>query len=196
MKEFLAYAALFLMLIIALPVNAQMMGVLRTDSATGTTSVQKDEAEGKAVWDKLQNKEVTCKDLSDDDFDVLGDFFMGNMMGANHDAMNTMMSERLGDNGEKQLHISMGKRLSGCDTSAAFPKGSDYFAPMMGTGQRTIDADMSGRDADWGEGGGYGRGNMMSYGSHNFIGGIMSLGSLIFLILGSIFFWKGIKQRD
>src|SRR3989339_2047081 len=116
MKKILWILPIFMFFVLLSPVNAQMMG--------GT-----DEAAGKAVWDKLQNKQVVCKDLKDDDFDVLGDFFMGNMMGSNYAYMNQLMTQRLGENGEKQMHITMGKRLSGCDTNASFPQGSNYFMP-------------------------------------------------------------------
>ncbi len=92
----------------------------------------KDEAAGKAVWDKLQAKQVTCVDLKDSDFDVLGDYFMGQMMGSSHAAMNQTMTNQLGDGGETQMHITMGKRLSGCDPTAAYPSGFQGFLPMMG----------------------------------------------------------------
>ena len=41
--------------------------------------IAREEAKGKAVWKKLQAKELTCKDLSDDNFGTLGEYFMGQM---------------------------------------------------------------------------------------------------------------------
>jgi len=91
----------------------------------------REEAEGEIVWQQLQSKEVECSDLSDDDFGVLGEYFMGQMLGDSHAAMNEMMMRMHGEDGEEQIHVVMGKRLSGCDTSASFPMGSGGWMPMM-----------------------------------------------------------------
>ena len=105
-----------------------MMGNIATVS-DGHTALE--EADGKAVWEKLQTKELTCEDLSDDNFGTLGEYFMGKMMGDSHEAMNNMMIQMMGEQGEEQMHVVMGKRLSGCDTSAAFPSQGISFMPMM-----------------------------------------------------------------
>lgn len=110
-------------------VSAQGMMDDITTGSDGHTA--REEAEGKAVWEKLQAKELTCKDLSDDNFGTLGEYFMGQMMGTSHEAMNNMMIQMMGEEGEEQMHIVMGKRLSSCDTSAAFPSQGIGFMPMM-----------------------------------------------------------------
>src|SRR3989338_2431110 len=116
-----------LLLTIAPEVNAQMMnGNFTTDDHTA-----REEAEGMAIWQKLQNKEADCDNLSDDDFGALGEYFMGQMMGNSHSAMNQMMVNIMGEKGEEQAHIVMGKRLSGCDTSASFSSQGIGFMPMM-----------------------------------------------------------------
>ena len=106
------------------------------DSAgTGSNTIVSDdhtareEAEGKIIWEKLQVKQTTCADLSDDDFEVLGEYFMGQTMGTSHEAMNNMMIQMMGEESEEQMHVVMAKRLSGCDTSAAFPSQSVGFTP-------------------------------------------------------------------
>ncbi|MBI2052863.1 MAG: SHOCT domain-containing protein [Candidatus Ryanbacteria bacterium] len=100
---------------------------------------QKEETEGKEIWQKLQAKERACSDLKDDDFGALGEYFMGTMMGSSHAAMNAMMTQMMGEEGEEQMHVVMGKRLSGCDTNAAFPANGTGFMPMMNmlTGSRS-----------------------------------------------------------
>jgi hypothetical protein len=194
MKKLVPYTLLTLMLVFGTQTHAQMMGMQKVATNTASTETQREEAEGKAIWDKLQNKEVVCKDLKDDDFDVLADFFMANMMGTNHEAMNTMMAQRLGEDGEKQMHIAMGKRLSGCDTSAELPKGSDYFTPMMGG--HTGMGGMMGDEKKWRESrGGYHQG-MMSHGGFGFFHVVFPILGFVFLVLGSIFFWKGIKRKE
>ena len=56
------------------------------------------------------------------------------MASESHAAMNAMMIQAHGEDGEEQIHIVMGKRLSGCDTSAAFPAISGGWMPMMNFG--------------------------------------------------------------
>ncbi len=91
----------------------------------------REEAAGKIIWDKLQAKQVVCADLSTDDFEVLGEYFMGQRIGAAHEAMNNMMIGMMGEAGEEQMHVAMGQRLSGCDPAAIFPAQGDTFMPVM-----------------------------------------------------------------
>lgn len=90
-----------------------------------------EEAEGKTVWEKLQAKELACKDLSAGNFQALGEYYMGQMTGSSHEAMNNLMVQMMGQTGEEQVHIVLGKRLSGCDNSAAFSSQAGGFMPMM-----------------------------------------------------------------
>ena len=109
-------------------VQAQMMNL---NNAGADDHTAKEEAEGKAVWEKLQAKQLACENLSEDDFGVLGEYFMGQMLGSAHPAMNAMMIQMMGQDGEEAMHVVLGKRLSGCDKSAAFPIASSGFMPMM-----------------------------------------------------------------
>ena len=187
-KKLISLMSVSIMLMVVQSTHAQMMGGFSTTSPDEVAQTTKDESDGKAVWDKLQNKEVTCANLTDDDFDVLGDFFMGNAVGSNHASMNLMMKTRMGEEGEKQMHIAMGKRLSGCFTNATLPNGSSYFMPMMG-----------GLGGMMGGSRGF---SMMGYGNNGIgqngwgIFGIITwaLGTL-FLILGILYFWKGIQRK-
>src|SRR3989344_5134425 len=104
--------------------NSQMMGGFSNSSVDWEEVVEhtvREEQEGKELWNKLQAKEVVCADINDEQYGVLGEYFMGQMAGDSHAAMNAMMIQAHGEDGEEQIHIVMGKRLSGCDTSAAFP---------------------------------------------------------------------------
>jgi len=128
----------------------------------------REEAEGKEVWKKLQAKQLECKNLTNDNYAVLGEYFMGQSIGdtSRHIAMNEMMKKMMGEQGEEQMHTAMGKRLSGCDTSA---KGGGFG--MMGNFY----------------------GNMMN-GGWGLFGGLTWILVVVFLILGIIYFWKGIKK--
>lgn len=113
-----------------------MRGNMMTNPAYAAESADdghtaKEEAEGKEIWGKLQAKQIECVGLADGEFASLGEYFMGLMMGASHEAMNNMMVQMMGEKGEEQMHVVMGKRLSGCDTSAAFPGNGLGYMPMM-----------------------------------------------------------------
>ncbi len=198
MKKFLVSALLFLLLTLTVPTlaHAQMMGNLATPTATAQTQTAQDEAAGKAIWDKLQNKEVTCTELTDDNFDVLGDFFMGGMMGSNHAAMNQMMTQRLGGDGEKQMHITLGKRLSGCNTNATFPQGAGYFTPMMGFSSGMMNATTNNAPVARGT---YGMmGNWQGVAVANSFGIFRLLtwiALMTFLVSGSVFFLKELFRK-
>jgi putative membrane protein len=115
-------------------VNAQMMGGFSSSAVDWNGVVEhtaREEQEGKELWVKLQAKEVVCADLNDEQYGVLGEYFMGQMSGDSHAVMNAMMIQTHGEEGEEQIHVVMGKRLSGCDTSAAFPTVSGGWMPMM-----------------------------------------------------------------
>ncbi|OGY25622.1 MAG: hypothetical protein A2Z24_01710 [Candidatus Woykebacteria bacterium RBG_16_44_10] len=178
------------MLILANPVFAQgMMGdnmLGNEDVAVSATSDHTaiEEAEGKALWEKFQAKELNCEDLSDEEFASLGEYFMGQMAGDRHEAMNNMMIQMMGEEDEKQMHAALGKRLSGCDASAAFPQNGIGFMPMMQM--------MTG-------GGGF---NMM--GSYGMMGGWFGIYAvlalltwvlvIIALVLGIFWLWKQIQK--
>jgi len=112
-------------MIFALP----MMGTQLAVSSDGHTA--RDEAKGKQLWEQLQSKQISCESLKDEDYEVLGEYFMGQSIGntERHAVMNQMMQNMMGQNGEEQMHTALGKRSSGCDTNASFSSG--YGLPMM-----------------------------------------------------------------
>jgi len=111
-----------------LAIDAQMMG---GDPTLQDNHTAREEVEGKEVWEKLQSKKVACQNLSDEDFEHLGEYFMGQMMGDAHSAMNEMIMRMHGEEGENQIHVAMGKRLSGCDPNAIISAQEQGWMPMM-----------------------------------------------------------------
>ena len=104
-----------------------------TDAAVDSTA--REEAAGKAVWERLQAKQTSCSELGVGDYENLGEYFMGLMLGdtKSHEAMNRSMALMMGEEGEEQMHVAMGKRLSACDPTAAYaPWGRSYVPNMMG----------------------------------------------------------------
>ncbi|MBI4226368.1 hypothetical protein HY612_04610 [Candidatus Roizmanbacteria bacterium] len=171
------FSILIFLLLLVIPVLAQ-------DSHTA-----REEREGKAIWDKLQKKQLTCDRLSDEEFERLGEYYMGQMMGDSHEAMNNMMAKMMGEKGEEQMHLIMGKRLSGCDSSAQLTSQGVGFMPMLGMMQMMTGGDRS----------------MMGYGGFNNMMGGFGLFGLLFwlfwivilvdLILLGIWLWKKIKKE-
>jgi hypothetical protein len=58
-------------------VVALVQGMVVNASTGSDGNTAREEAEGKIIWEKLQAKEVQCADLSDEDFEVLGEYLMG-----------------------------------------------------------------------------------------------------------------------
>ncbi len=160
--------------------SESMMG--GSKEAINDNHTAREEAEGKAVWEKLQTKQLECKNLTDDNFETLGEYFMGQMMGDSHEAMNNMMIQMMGEQGEEQIHVVMGKRLSGCNTSAAFPSQGAGFMPMI---QMMMGSAFSGSA---GFGGTKGGGNNMMGGWNGFgiLGWLPMLLFWILIILGVV----------
>lgn len=98
--------------------GGMMMGARSAGSAVEPESAsqqqEEEEAEGKALYDKLMAKEATCSDLSDNDFELIGEYLMGQRAGASHEQMNAMIKQMMGDEGEVQMHIILGKNGAGC----------------------------------------------------------------------------------
>ena len=124
------------------PVGAQgMMGSGTTTFDDGHTA--QEEVEGKAVWEKMQSKELACTELTDENYASLGEYFMGLMAGSAHAAMNAMMTKMMGEEGEEQMHVLMGKRLSGCVPEADAPLAlGSGFGMMGGTGMMSMMAGL------------------------------------------------------
>ena len=189
MKIFFIIPILFFILLLTSPaIFAQGMMDNWTSSSSSVISddhTAQEEVEGKEIWDKLQAKELECKNLSDEQYDSLGEYFMGQSIGntQRHAAMNQMMTSMMGEEGEEQMHIVIGKRLSGCDTSAQVPSNGLGFMPMM--------LMMGSAFSRWPSGFGGTKGgenSMMGYGWNGFgiLGWIPMLLFWILLILGVV----------
>lgn len=129
MKIFVFTFFLFILfqLAIIFPAQAQMMYF-----ATSSADTKQEEAEGGSILNKLQAEQLKCASLADQDYELLGEYFMGQRLGDAHESMNNMMKLMLGKEGEEQMHVVLGKRLSGCDTTVAWPQSNFGFMPMLG----------------------------------------------------------------
>lgn len=183
------YIALFAFLIMIPLGAASAQGMMAEQSATGADDhTAKEEAEGKEVWGKIQSGAIKCAALLDGQFGALGEYFMGQMTGSAHVSMNQRITQMMGEEGEEAMHVVLGKRLSGCDTSAAFPTGSENFMmPMMG-GWSTTWMDQDG-SSPWGNNskrmnGGY---HYFGMGGLGWFGGVLMILWWVLIIAGIVF---------
>lgn len=138
MKKLFTSLALTLVLafIFVSRANAQMMGFANNQATTTEIQAQQqEEQEGKDLLDKLNNKSVNCQELTDANFEKIGEYFMGQSIGdiSRHVAMDDRMKSMMGAQGEEQVHITWGRRGSNCDPGvimSANPGGG--VLPMMG----------------------------------------------------------------
>lgn len=96
---------------------------------------QQEETQGKSILEHLKNKSIACKDVSESDFEKIGEYAMSRMFNgstAGHIEMNERIKNMQGENGEAQMHIRIGKNISGCGTSGIFWRGGGGH--MMGWG--------------------------------------------------------------
>lgn len=109
-----------------------MMNYPAYGNATTSQPLDAGEAAGQAIAQKLQAKTIACADLSQTDYESLGDYYMGLMMGSSHDSMEQYIEKSYGADYLKSMHIAMGERFSGCNVNVSFPAGMMGFGPMMG----------------------------------------------------------------
>src|SRR3989338_10463187 len=135
-KALLISVLLFTLLLTPSSIFAQgMMGnwTSSSPSAISDDHTAREEQEGKETWEKLQSKQIECKNLTDEQYGSLGEYFMGQSIGdtQRHALMNQMMTNMMGEEGEEQMHVAMGKRVSGCEPNAQVHSNRVSFMPMM-----------------------------------------------------------------
>lgn len=100
-----------------------------TPTAAVSSSEDTDVTRGADLWKELQTRERSCADVTQQDYELLGEYVMAQHLGDQHDAMDQAMDQMMGTQGTEQMHIVMGERFSGCVSAA----GSFGYS-MMGYG--------------------------------------------------------------
>lgn len=170
-KLFLVLLILFSFLAFSKKGDAQMMGISSKSSDSPSIQIQQqEEQEGKKLLDDLGNKTISCLQLKDADFEKIGEYFMGQSIKdtSRHIAMNEMMKQMMGEKGEENMHISLGRQATGCTDSR---KGG--FANMM----------------NWGYG------NMMGNYGFGVLSIIFWIVILVDLVLLGVWLWKQINKK-
>ena len=134
MRKFVfSFLVMLPVLSFTLSVHALAAESLNQLTITTDNHTASEEAGGKAIWEKLQAKEIECQVLTDDNYAALGEYFMGQSIGdtQRHAVMNQMMTSMMGEEGEKQMHIVMGKRMSWCNPNAPLSQNMMSNGMMM-----------------------------------------------------------------
>lgn len=182
MKKFIVLLIVITGLVVlsAPQVNAQMMGYPSQSpnsiNSSNIQSQQQEEQEGKALLDKLSNKQITCSQITDSDFEKVGEYFMGQYINntTRHIQMNENIKSMMGEQGEEQMHTALGKQKSGCEVTAAYPNMMKGGVPtMMGLGY----------------------GNMMGGYGFGLIATLFWIVSFVDLVLLGIWLWKQIQKK-
>ena len=199
MKRLLITTFIFGSILVAGSVDAQMPvldGVEGMGNFSNTTvdwnevveHTAREEQEGKELWDTLQAKEIACENLNEEPFGDLGEYFMGTLAGKFHAPKNAVRIQQHCEDGEEQIHIVMGKRLSSCDTSASFPAISGGWMPMMNPVRNGA---SNGVNMMWG-------GSMMNFGFGPFgsFGWIFMILWWVLIILGLVALIKWLTSQS
>lgn len=89
------------------------------------------EAEGAKIWASLQSEKLVCGDFSETQFVALGEYFMGQVLGDSHLAMNVKLIQAIGEEGLEEMHEVMGEQFTGCGPSLPNPPGRAGYLPAM-----------------------------------------------------------------
>ena len=109
-----------LFLVVTPKTQAQMMQRLSgTPQVTPTQQDLRDIQTGQNLYIKFQNKEVTCNNLQDSDFEKIGEYTMDLQFSDtnSHIQMNNRAKQMMGDQGEERMHIAIGQGITGCNTN-------------------------------------------------------------------------------
>ncbi len=167
---------------------------------------------GLQIWQKLQSGALTCQQLTGDDYEKLGEYFMGEAAGSaeNHVYWDNGIQSMMGDQGDTNMHIAWGERGSGCLSNAQIPSNTpSFFQGMMGyfnpnqyqNQNQSSNQNSNGNNPNTNQGGdynmmwGYGAGNAAGWGAGFGVFGILTwVVVLIDLILLGVFLWKKIQK--
>lgn len=97
--------------------------------AAPAAAAESAESRGQALLQAVDSGQRNCADLSAADFEAIGEFTMGRMLGSPqaHESMDQLATQMMGAGGLERMHQVMGQRFAGCG-QPDFPGG---FAQMM-----------------------------------------------------------------
>lgn len=117
-------------------VSAQMMRSYQGQNPPSQSDIKSEsdmQNAGQAIYKDLQNGKTSCQKLSNDNYEKLGEYFMGLSAGSteNHVYWDQRVQQMMGDQGDTQMHIVWGERGSGCLANATVPSNTPSFLSGM-----------------------------------------------------------------
>ncbi len=82
-------------------------------------ALMKDLSAGKDLYERVSSKAMKCAGLKDEDFELIGEYRMSEVAGADHLRMNMMMEQGMGEEFEEQIHAMMGRSSVNCPQGTA-----------------------------------------------------------------------------
>ena len=124
---------------LARSVLAALAALVLAAATPAAASVADEQGEGAALLRALGSGERDYGALSARDFERVGEYWMGRMLGSTraHEAMNARMSRMMGASGEERMHELMGQRYArlassgGGQPSRGADRGCGYGPGMM-----------------------------------------------------------------
>jgi hypothetical protein len=121
-------------------------------AAPASASLSDEVRAGETLAQQLQAGTTSCDRLATDDFEHLGEYVMGRMVGSLqlHDAMNERIRSVMGADNEERMHVRMGQRYAGCaPTGGVGPMGSGMMNGRGWSDDSTWGPMMDARGWDW-----------------------------------------------
>lgn len=155
-------------------------------------------ARGAQVLEQVQAGDLRCRSLSTAELERIGEYVMGRMLGSPsaHAVTDRQMTAAMGVAGERQAHVFMRQRFSGCATGRA-PSSFGTMMGMVGAGMsraaaagpRTTghDGGMMHRVSSPSDGDGWSSAQTVT---------IVLLGLLIVLVAGALLAWRPWRRGD
>jgi len=116
-----------------IPLITTIVATLLLISAGAGATLVDEQAQGQNLIAQLHAGTKTCTDLSADDLDHIGEYFMFKALGSStlHQAINDRMTQMMGERAESRMHQLLGARYAGCSTKGL---GIAGYGSMMGGG--------------------------------------------------------------
>ena len=165
--------------ILMLVLSIAMLGSAAPLASRAAASASEDQ-QGAQLLDSLRSGKQTCSSLSSSQFELIGEYVMGTMLGSTavHEAMNAHMTQAMGAAGESSAHEYLARRFAGCTTGEA-PGAYGYMMGMWGSYAGPHSGAGSGGTVGPGMMGGYNRPNSSASG-----GGWSTADTVIVALIG------------